>query len=98
MYGCGEPLDAPCPCRWSASHCGRSRPLVRWQMAEMVLSDLLMKRGSSPAPRGLLTAFGQTRSQDALAPQVLHRLVRRRAARRPAAPLHARSIVLEAVP
>ena len=34
----------------------RSRPLVRRQMAEMVPSDLLMKRGSSPAPRGLLTA------------------------------------------
>ena len=67
----------------------RSPPLVRRQMAEMVPSDLLIKRGSSPAPRGLLTSFLQTRSLDALA-QVLHRLVRRRAARRPAAPLPAR--------
>ena len=68
----------------------RWRPLVRWQMAEMIPNDLPMKRGWSTAPHGPLTTFGQTRSQDALAPQVLHRLVRRRAARRPAAPLHAR--------
>jgi hypothetical protein len=67
----------------------RWRPLVRWQMAEMIPNDLPMKRGWSTAPHGPLTTFGQTRSQDALA-QVLHRLVRRRAARRPAAPLHAR--------
>ena len=46
----------------------RSRPLVRRQMAGMVPSDLLMKRVSSPAPRGLLTSFFQTRSLDALAP------------------------------
>ena len=37
-------------------------------MAGMVPSDLLMKRVSSPAPRGLLTSFFQTRSLDALAP------------------------------
>ena len=46
----------------------RSCPLVRRQMAGMVPSDLLMKRVSSPAPRGLLTSFFQTRSLDALAP------------------------------
>jgi len=37
----------------------QSRPLMRRQMAEMVPSDLLIKRGSSPAPRGLLTSFLQ---------------------------------------
>ena len=46
----------------------RSCPLVRRQMAGMVPSDLLTKRVSSPAPRGLLTSFFQTRSLDALAP------------------------------
>jgi hypothetical protein len=46
----------------------RWRPLVRWQMTEMIPNDLPMKRGWSTAPHGPLTTFGQTRSQDALAP------------------------------
>jgi len=43
-------------------------PYFMTAMAGMVPSDLLMKRVSSPAPRGLLTSFFQTRSLDALAP------------------------------
>ena len=68
----------------------RSCPLVRRQMAGMVPSDLLTKRVSSPAPRGLLTSFFQTRSLDALAPGAPPGLVRRRAGRRAASPLLSR--------
>ena len=60
-------------------------------MAEMVPSDLLIKRGSSPAPRGLLTSFLQHplagRSCSTGAPPGL---VRRRAGRRAASPLLSR--------
>jgi len=69
----------------------QSRPLMRRQMAEMVPSDLLIKRGSSPAPRGLLTSFLQHplagRSCSTGAPPGL---VRRRAGRRAASPLLSR--------
>ena len=57
-------LGRPVPLPLISLALRRSRPLVRRQMAGMLPNDLLTKRGSSPAPRGLLTSFLQTRSLD----------------------------------
>jgi hypothetical protein len=55
MYGCGESLDAPCPCRWSASHCVDGACLIFFGRNIRQYSPrriLLKRRAAADEPAG----------------------------------------------